>query len=88
MLAPHGCLDEAATLFLAQPYRTSHTKCQAFFAGIGKTLFAVYMLYRLALKGQRVVYHKRGDDPLLFCADGAFELDLVPPKELRRSDTW
>ena len=63
-------------------------KCQTSIAGIGKSLFGVYMLYRLALKGQRVVYHKHGDDPLLFCTDGAFQLDFVTPEELERPDTW
>ena len=46
------------------------------------------MLYRLALEGQRVVYHKRGDDPLLFCADGAFRQAQLPSEQLDRSDTW
>ena len=75
-------------LLLAQMHKTSHIECQSFIAGIGKALFALYMLYRLALKGQRVVYHKHGDEPLLFCAGGAFQLDSVTPEELRRSDTW
>ena len=70
MLAPHGGLDEAATV-LCSVAPTSHTQCQAFFAGIGKTLFAVYMLYRLALEGHRVVYHKHQQEPKLFCADGS-----------------
>lgn len=55
--------------------------------GIGKTYFGYLMLHRLALQGQRVVYHQLGLDPLLFCDEGAFQL-ANPRTELARSDTW
>lgn len=47
-------------------------------AGIGKSMFGYYVLWRWACRGERVVLRKdqfRGERPFLLCADGAFQLD-------------
>ena len=84
----HGRLDEAdmyaaCSAVLDKPHQVSGFLCRH-----RKDVVAVYMLYHLALKGQRVVYHKHEKRPKLFCADGAFWPAQVPPEELDRSDTW
>jgi hypothetical protein len=49
-------------------------------AGIGKSMFGYYVLWRWACRGERVVLRKdqyEDEEPFLLCADGAFQLDKV-----------
>ena len=47
-------------------------------AGIGKSMFGYYVLWRWALRGERVVLRKdqyEDEDAFLLCAAGAFQLN-------------
>ena len=86
-LTPHCSSLLAARLMHDCLYQTTTLSVKLSVAGIGKTYLGYLMLHRLALQGQRVVYHQFGSGPLLFCAEGAFQLADIRP-ELDRSDTW
>jgi hypothetical protein len=49
-------------------------------AGIGKTMFGYYLLWRWACRGERVVFRKyqyEDEEPFLLCSEGVFRLDKV-----------
>lgn len=58
-------------------------------AGIGKSLFAYFLMWRLAQSSQTVVWDRRGRTPIMFCLDGAFEGSLTTFTDaLRDPETW
>ena len=60
-------------------------------AGIGKSMFAYWLLYQWACRGERVVLCKgqlENEAPFLLCSDGVFKLTIEQyDKELRKPET-
>ncbi|CAG8575757.1 3650_t:CDS:2 [Ambispora leptoticha] len=58
--------------------------------GIGKTFFGFYLLYLLSQKNKTIVYHKFGQDPILFDKQHTFssDVDFYFEEYLGNRDVW
>ena len=60
-----------------------------FYAGIGKSLFIYYLMWKLALSGKAVIWDRRGIMPVMFSSQGVFEGPLEAfQSKLKDPDTW
>ena len=59
-----------------------------FYAGIGKSLFIYYLMWKLALSGKTIIWDRRGIMPVMFSSQGLFEGPLEAfQSKLRDPDT-
>ena len=68
------------------PLRSSHRQA---FAGIGKSLFLYYLMWKLAREGKKVVWDRLHSTPVMFSKPGVFEGPLEAfYGDLKDPETW
>ena len=59
------------------------------YAGIGKSLFIYYLMWKLALSGKTVIWDRRGILPVMFSSHGVHKGPLEAfESKLQDPETW
>ena len=87
----YTCRSDDADASLCELDNSTLMGSHSFFlyAGIGKSLFIYYLMWKLALSGKTIIWDRRGIMPVMFSSQGVFKGPLEAfESNLQDPETW